>query len=59
MNGETKRCPACGDDKLIRLASLNQKICHTCGHVMVWNLDPGQRPLVGPSREIRPRDCNE
>jgi len=51
MKQTTKRCAKCGSDVLRLFTSLNLKQCHECGHKMKWNLEPGQKPLIGPSRD--------
>lgn len=51
MKATTKACRLCGSDVLRLFRSLNLKQCHECGHRMPWNLEPGQAPLIGPSRD--------
>lgn len=51
MKQTTKTCHRCGGTVLREFRSLNYKQCHDCGLVLPWNLDPGQKPLVGPSRD--------
>jgi len=51
----TKRCPLCGNARLGLMRTQNRKYCPDCGLWMSWDLDPGQRPLIGPSREVKPR----
>lgn len=42
----TKRCPQCGNTHLVRLMSLDKKLCPHCpGLEINWTLDPGQKPL--------------
>ncbi len=48
----TKACPRCGGTRLRLYASLNQKQCDNCLEVLPWHLEPGQRPLVGSSRDV-------
>lgn len=49
----TKSCPACSCTDLVLLRSLNKKICADCKTEFDWFLDPGQKPLQGPSRADR------
>lgn len=51
--GTTKVCPECGNDKLILLRTLNQKVCqnfkeHKSGKdvIIPWFLDKNQKPLL-------------
>lgn len=46
----TKLCPHCGSDAVVTLRSLNKKICSDCKEEYDWNLDPGQKVLLAPSR---------
>jgi len=48
----TKAC-ACGETRLVLLASIDRKICPSCGAYIVWKLDSGQRSLNGSSRAGR------
>lgn len=48
----TKRCPKCGNTHLGLIRTQFLKFCPDCGTWMEWNLDPGQRPLLGPSRTM-------
>lgn len=48
----TKAC-ACGETRLVLLASIDRKLCPTCRAYIVWTLDKGQRSLNGPSRAGR------
>ena len=48
----TKAC-ACGETRLVLLRSINRKLCPTCRRYIAWRLDPGQKPLIGPSRSDR------
>lgn len=47
----TKKCPECGNTALARFSSMNLKYCPDCYCWMVWKLEPGQKPLIGPSRD--------
>lgn len=47
----TRVCRECGSDVLCVFPSLNLKVCHQCGHKMLWFLEPGQKPLIGSSRD--------
>ena len=45
----TKKCPDCGNDRLVLLYSQNKKLCSNgkCGAEIPWYLDPGQKPIAG------------
>lgn len=49
-----KRCPAC-DEPLSALASQFVRVCSNgkCAAVWPWELKPGQKPLMGSSRDRR------
>lgn len=49
----TKICQLCGGDCMIPLRSLNLKICNDCKKETPWDLEPGQKSLVAPSRADR------
>lgn len=49
----TKLCPYCEHDVVVPLRSLNSKICNGCKQEFPWTLDPGQKPLLAPSRADR------
>lgn len=56
----TKLCPHCGHDVVVPLRSLNSKICNGCKKEFPWSLDPGQKPLLAPSRaDRRPPEAAE
>lgn len=48
----TKKCPNCGNTALGLMRTLNLKFCPDCDTWMEWRLDPGQPPLLGPSRKV-------
>lgn len=52
----TKACPKCGCTVLRLFRTLNYKQCHRCLHSFPWTLDPGQKPLIGPSRTLERAD---
>ena len=45
----TKQC-LCGNTNLLRLASLNMKICTDCCITIPWVLTPGQESLIQGQR---------
>lgn len=51
MKPATKQCPECGCPRLRLFRSINLKQCDECLHEFDWHLAPGQKPLVGPSRD--------
>ncbi|WP_339119150.1 hypothetical protein [Halomonas sp. BMC6] len=51
MKPTTKHCPRCGCTRLRLYRSINEKQCDRCLHRFDWHLEPGQKPLVGPSRD--------
>lgn len=51
MNKSTKQCPKCGNDDLVKLSSLNMKVCNVCHTEIKWSLDEGQPPLNGSNRQ--------
>lgn len=51
MKQTTKACQRCGGSVLREYMSINLKQCHQCGHKMPWHLEPGQKPLIGPSTD--------
>lgn len=42
----TKRCPKCGNTKLLLLRTMNMKCCTNCHTDIPWFLDEGQ-PAIG------------
>lgn len=48
----TKTCPECGGDRLALFTSLRKKYCTECYAWFDWERDPGQKPLIGPAREM-------
>lgn len=56
MKETTKVCPHCGGTVLIHYTSTNEKQCADCLAFVPWYLDAGQKPLIGPSRNIKPVD---
>lgn len=51
MKRTTKRCWQCGGDVLRAFQSLRKKQCDRCLAWMPWELEEGQAPLVGASRD--------
>jgi hypothetical protein len=43
----TKSCPSCGNTMLLKLATLNRKVCvdHEQYVVIPWFIEEGQEPL--------------
>lgn len=54
MKETTKVCPNCGSEVLIHYTSTNQKQCADCYSFLPWHLEAGQKPLIGPSRNLKP-----
>lgn len=50
----TKFCAQCASTVLCLLASLHVKICMDCKFENPWEIEPGQRPLMGSSRGLWP-----
>jgi hypothetical protein len=46
MNKTTKKCWNCESVYLVKLMSMNKKICGECGAEMPWYLDVDQKPLL-------------
>jgi ribosomal protein L37AE/L43A len=42
----TKQCPKCGNTMLLRLTSLNLKICTDCNIRIPWYLEEGQESVL-------------
>lgn len=42
----TKICPKCGNTMLLRLMTLNKKICTDCDTTIKWTLEKNQKPLL-------------
>ena len=51
MKQTTKRCPKCTCTRLRLFRPVSEKQCDECLHRFEWNLDQGQEPLIGPSRD--------
>lgn len=49
----TKACPTCGNERLALFTSLRKKYCPECYQWLEWELSPGQKPLIGPARQVR------
>ena len=47
----TKQCWNCGCKRLRLYASKRMKQCDECQSIMPWELDEGQSPTVGSSRD--------
>lgn len=45
MRNSTKQCPDCGSKRLIKLISMNKKICNNCNKEIEWKLDKYQKPM--------------
>lgn len=41
----TKRCPKCGNEKLLLIRTHNIKHCAVCNLDIPWFLEPKQKPL--------------
>lgn len=48
-----KRCPTCFGKCLIRLPSMNAKLCADCHAEIPWHLTEGQVQTLAPSRAHR------
>lgn len=48
-----KRCPECFGKCLIRLPSMNAKLCADCHAEIPWHLSEGQVQTLAPSRAHR------
>lgn len=51
MKTSTKQCPECGSTVLRLFTSTNKKQCDDCLTWFDWNLEPGQKPLIGSSTD--------
>ena len=47
----TKVCRECGCTRLRQFPSLRYKQCDECLAILPWELEPGQKPLIGSSRD--------
>jgi hypothetical protein len=45
----TKVCPVCQCENMVRLGSLNMKICPDCKTELRWTVEHGQSPIFGGS----------
>ena len=43
FNTGTKKCPACGSDKITSFPDLEIKCCHKCGYWFSWTYQPPGR----------------
>lgn len=48
----TKSCPQCGNEALGLIRTQQLKFCPDCSCWFPWHLEPGQKPLLGPSRAL-------
>jgi hypothetical protein len=46
----TKCCPKCGNEQLLLLRTLNQKICTDCCIVIPWYLEKDQEQFIKYTR---------